>query len=178
MLLKPLSKEDIEKVREWRHENMFSLRTPFFLTKEMQQDYYEKVICNRESKTRYWGVHDSLIETTEKSCPLIFIGYGGIENIHWENGNGEISLLIGPDWVGKGLGSRAVSMFLDQAFNYFNLQTVYGECYLCNPAWVFWDKLTKKYNGKSTTLPRRKYYKGKYWDSFYFTIFKEGFFSE
>ena len=186
MELRPLTSADMEQVRVWRHQVPESLRTPYMLTAEMQQDYYRDVICNRDSTTRYWGLWEwnsgeyALVQsdhcTTTYKGAWQFIGYGGIENISNENGNGEISLLIGPDYRGNGYGKQAVGLFLDQAFNHLRLEHVYGECYECGP-WEFWREMVIKYDTdwQSVWLPARKYYKGEYFDSYYFTFSAEGY---
>ena len=47
MTLEPLTLEDMETIRHWRHEIKETLRTPYVLTKEMQEDYYHiKDSCN------------------------------------------------------------------------------------------------------------------------------------
>lgn len=190
MELRPLTSENMETVRVWRHGVPESLRTTQMLTAEMQQQYYRDVICNRDSGTRYWGLWEPFVtplyrentaylngETGEYTESVSFIGYGGIENISWENGNGEISLLLGPDYRGKGYGKQAVGLFLEQAFNTMGLKCVYGECYDCGPYW-FWHKMCVEVYGYvepsemawCSILPRRKLYRGVYYDSYYFTF--------
>ena len=179
MELRPLTEENMEQVRIWRHGVPECLRTPYMLTEEMQQDYYRNIICNRQSTTRYWGLHRELPACHDYGITLpsksIFTGYGGIENISWENGNGEISLLLGPEYRDKGYGKEAVGLFLDQAFNHMRLEHVYGECHECAP-WIFWHKMQQVYGGLLPTwLPKRKYYKGEYHDSYYFTFTASGY---
>ena len=77
MEFKALRLEDMEKVREWRSGCMESLRTPFILTKEMQEDYYKNVICDRNSNARMWGVWSK-----DK-----FVGITGLLNIEWQESN-------------------------------------------------------------------------------------------
>ena len=178
MKLRPLTEADMEQVRMWRHGVPESLRTPYMLTQEMQADYYRNVICDRDSTTRYWGLWHTAGWHPEPPC-WYFIGYGGIENICWENGNGEISLLLGPDYRGKGYGQQAVGLFLDQAFRHMGLKNVYGECYKCGP-WKFWRKMLRVFQGpggdhESAWLPARKYYKGEHHDSYYFTFDAESY---
>ena len=117
------------------------------------------------------GTISAAIEARSGIGFMTFIGYGGIENISWPNGNGEISLLIGSDYRGKGYGKQAVGLFLDQAFNHMGLKNVYGECYDCGP-WEFWREVLIEYDRDwaSVWLPDRKYYKGEYHDSYYFTF--------
>ena len=189
--LRPLSEQDMETVRVWRLSCPETLRTPDMLTAEMQQQYYKDVICNRESHTRYWGLWDSLRELPSR-CPgdfrqtETFIGMGGLENIHSENGNAEISLLIGPEYRKQGYGREAVKLFLGQAFNAMGLHSVYGECYECGP-WRFWDGLMlygyrngrpdgiDDYTDHYQFLPDRKFWNGQHHDSYYFTFTRKAY---
>lgn len=185
MILKPLSGGEMEQVRQWRLGIPETLRTPYMLTTEMQQQYYQDVICDRESHVRYWGLW---IERTDDMNPKYlayqppgvsahvstydaFIGMGGIENIQWENGIGEISLLISPGNRGRGYGREAVRLILDQAFKHMRLHAVWGECYECSPAVDFWKHMTPDF---ITRLLCRKYYDGQYWGSLYFTFVSGG----
>ena len=191
--LRPLSADDMETVRVWRLGCPETLRTPYMLTKEMQQQYYRDVICNREGHTRYWGLWRRVVNggvrmTDPRIGPVgytqseyVFIGYGGLENISWENGNAEISLLIGPEYRKQGYGREAVKLFLGQAFDVMRLHSVYGECYLCGP-WRFWDGLISNAYGNGSFdgiddyaehyqfLPCRKLWNGVHYDSYYFTF--------
>jgi RimJ/RimL family protein N-acetyltransferase len=158
--LRPLSAENMEDVRQWRMDIPETLRTPYMLTYEQQQDYYRTVICDRRSTTRYWGVWDG----------EVFVGMGGIENIEWTNRRGEISVLINPERRGKGYGKQAVESFLHQAFHHLGLLNVWGECYYCSPAVGFWQKLVELYGAYSTTHPNVKFFDGKLFNSFWFNF--------
>lgn len=167
MTLKELTREDCEHAREWRNQCLETLRTPYALTKEMQSEFYDNVICNRNSPDRYWGVHDE---------NDVLIGLGGVNNIQFENSIGEISLILDPEKRGNGLGTSAVEELLDKAFSYLGLKTVCGECYECNMSGVdFWKKIADRYNGMKTSLPNRKFWKGGYYPSLYFSIDREEF---
>jgi len=169
--LRPLSSDDMEDIRLWRNASMETLRTPYMLTEKQQDDYYRTVICNRYSTTRYWGLWWDCGDLEPERC-MHFAGMGGIENIQWENRLGEISLLISPYHRGKGLGRAAVDAILDQAFNYLNLDGVWGECYFSCPATEFWRKLVTERHGYLTTLPNRKFYNGQYHSSLYFHFYR------
>ena len=160
MNLRALELDDMEYIRQWRNQCLDTLRTPFPLTKEQQEDWYRNEICNRQSRSRFWAI-------TEKGS---LIGYGGIENIQWENSIGEISLLINPEYQGRGYGKSAAVEIITQAFNRLNLHTVFGEVYVTNPAMGFWVAITDAYKGYKTLLPNRKYLDGKHWDSLYFSV--------
>ncbi len=182
MILKPLSLDNMETIRIWRNDCRETLRTPYMLTREMQEDYYRKVICDRNSTTRYWGlwrhgydwptVNPNILQEDTR-----FVGYGGIEHIEWENSRGEISLLIGSSYREKGYGAKAVQSILNEAFNHLGLHRVYGECYYSTTAVRFWQKMVKKYKAFWHPLPDTKYYQGEYWGSYYF-VFKKEIFDE
>ena len=192
--LRPLTLADMQTIRVWRDGCRETLRTPYMLTAEMQEQYYRDVICNRDSRTRYWAlwgpsvayVDISTVDERPGSHVLthissrnnLLVGYGGLENISWENGNAELSLLIGPDYRGRGYGRKAVLLFLREAFERMRLHSVYGECYKCGP-WQFWEKMFGHYPesdirvmGNTTWLLDRKFWDGKYWPSFYFTFYR------
>lgn len=163
------TRDDCEQVRLWRNECLETLRTPYPLTKEMQEGFYDNVICNPNSPHRYWAIW---LEPYKKdSC---FIGMGGVTFIEWENRLGRISLIIDPQMRDKGYGEQAMGLLLDKAFNYLNLQTACGECYHCNPTIRFWSKIIKKYRGIAiSSLNKRKYWNGEYHNSLYFSFDKD-----
>jgi len=169
MRLKELTRENSQLIRKWRNEDLAGFRTAYPLTVEMQDDFYNKAICNRNSSHRYWAI------TAYELIQPSFIGMVGLTDIQQENGLAEISLIIHPDYRGKGCGEEAVSLVLDQAFNYLGLKTVFGECYQCSEAIPFWQKICDKYKAYTTTLPNRKYWDGNYYNSLYFSVSKDGF---
>ena len=160
--LDALTSQDVEKARQWRNTDAVraSLRTPFMLTKEMQEAFYDTVLCNRAATVRYWAVRRD----------EAFVAMAGLTDIAWENGSAEISLLLDPVLTGQGTGKEIVHLVLTEAFENMRLLTVYGECYLNNDAVGFWESIAKLHNGTTTTLPRRKWWGGQLWDSLYFSL--------
>ena len=164
---KELSSEDAEQIRLWRNQCLDTLRTPYPLTKEQQEDWYINTVCDRKANARWFGIHK-----TDNNVDNL-IGYTGIENISFENRIGEISLLINPALQRKGYGEQAAALILKYAFEELNLNSVYGECYYSNAkAEQFWLKIIDQYEGFKTYLPSRKYIRGSYWCSLYFSIEK------
>lgn len=170
MYLRVLELVDMEKIRQERNDLPPGiLRTPYLLTEEMQLGWYYQEVTNRDSRTRYWAIEASewleevRIEVEE------MVGYGGIENIEWENRCGELSIMLFSKYHKKGYGKEAVEMFLHEAFNHLGLETVYAEVYECNPNLGFWEKLATP----RAYLPRRKLLNGIYYGSHYYVFGRE-----
>jgi RimJ/RimL family protein N-acetyltransferase len=172
-MLRALDLADMEPIRLWRNDVLDILRTPFPLTKEQQEEWYKTEVCDRRSRSRFWAIvnteyEHNAIETVKEDR---IIGYGGIENIHWENRIGEISLLVSPGARGKKYGTLAANSILHEAFDRLNLKTVYAECYSNNRSVDFWRRImVDGWNGTETILPNRKYCGGKYYDAYYFSV--------
>ena len=159
MELTVLTKDQCEIVRQWRNDDISGYRTSFLLTKEMQEDFYKNVVCNRNSDCRFWGVINN-----------IFIGMVGLVDISFENRNAEISIIIDSGYRRNGQGSQALKLLLDKGFNELNLDNIYGECYTNNDAEKFWIKQCELLKAEFMYLPKRKYWNGKYYDSLYFNF--------
>lgn len=63
-----LTEKQCQLYRVWRNQYNNVYRTSYKLTKEMQQDFYKNVICNRDSNNRYFSVNDSI---TKDFCGVI-----------------------------------------------------------------------------------------------------------
>ncbi len=144
-------------VKVWRNQVLETLRTPYPLTEDDQLQFLHDLDRN---KHRYWMVYSDKL-----------VGMGGITNIQWENRLGEISLIIDPKEQGKQHGRRAVGGLLGEAFGNMGLKTVFGECYWCDSGAVaFWKRMTTEHAGQETVLPNRKLWKGRFYDSLYFSF--------
>ena len=163
--LEPITQWGFELARKWRNDVLGTLRTPFPLTVEQQEAFYQS-LQNRDSPNRYW-----VVGSEYSGC----VGLVGLTNIEWYNGCAEISLIISPNERGKGIGKETVRLVLEQAFMYMRLHQVYGEVYFSNPGIDFWRRVVDNYGGYSTVLPDRKWWDGKYWKSLYFSILADHF---
>jgi len=161
MKLRAIEKKDLDLIRNARNEDISFLRTPYFITEDMQADWYRSIISNRNYNGRFYAFDNE----EHGNCS----GYGAINPIQWENRIGEIGLMILPNKRKQGLGEQAVRLLLDNAFNQLNLHTVYGEYYTCGNI-QFWEKVLKDIPHYETILKNRKFWDGKYWDSVYFSI--------
>jgi len=129
----------------------------------MQDEFFDNVINNRDSKHRYFAI----IDNNE------FIGMCGLTNIEWENGTAEISLIINPEYRGNGYGEKGVELLLDEAFKNMRLSSVFGEVYNCGNR-GFWEKIVDDKQDYKTDLKYRKYYNGEMYDSMWFTFLRDG----
>ena len=160
MKFKALSLLDVEQARQWRNEQPEILRTPFPLTEGQQKQFYYEVVCNRHANARYWGVY---LED--------LIGMAGLENIQWENRLAEISLILDPEYTDY--MDEALQLLLHEGFNNLNLENIYTEVYECSPYLDFWLSYNPDFTPCFIRLPNRKYYRGRYYDSFYINFNKE-----
>lgn len=185
MKLAQLTREQCQIVRQWRNEEPQFLRTPYLLTEEMQDEFYDNVVSNRDSRHRYFGLikqgyipiavemaREHGVRIPDDETYDAFIGIGGLTNIEWENGCTEISLILAPVDRDKGYGREAVKLLLDYAFNTMRLVTVYGEVYHCGN-YKFWEHMVDEIGGYKTHLIGRKMYDGTLHGSTWFA-FKRG----
>lgn len=153
-----LTRDDAEQIRQWRNRSLESLRTPYPLTSDQQQQWYDAVVNNREATARWWAIRnqDGLV------------GYTGVQHIDWINSHGEVSLLLGPDARQQGHGTTSVQLVLREAFESLNLNMVWGEAY---PTSIrFWQKIVGLWFGDKAPLTERLYRYGRYHDTMYFSI--------
>jgi RimJ/RimL family protein N-acetyltransferase len=171
MRLETLTLKDCQTVRVWRNESLETLRTARRLSVEEQCRFYQEVVSNPHSPHRYWAIYTDVPDLPGVLDGARFLGMGGLTYISWENRLAEISLILDPDLRGQGLGEKAVDLLLEEGFARMGLKTVCGECYHCNTAGAdFWEKITERYGGTLATLPNRKFWKGRFWGSMYFSI--------
>jgi len=173
MRLKSIEKSMLEKIRLERNEDISMLRTPFRLTEYQQEDWYKNVVSDRKSNFRFYAIEEDVptyIQTDIIITPKI-VGYGALD-VQSENGIAEIGCLIFSEYRKNGYGLKAVSELLKEGFGNLRLDNIFGECYYCG-ALSFWRKIAGMYGAYTTSLPNRKYYNGRFWDSYYFNIYKQ-----
>ena len=84
----PIRLEDRHLIMEWRNQQMYHLRQDKFLTKEMQDDYFYKVISEIFDQQHPEQILFSYLKNSE--C----IGYGGLVHINWIDKNAELSFIM------------------------------------------------------------------------------------
>lgn len=130
--------EQCELVRQWRNapDVLPMLRTKAPLTVEQQAAFYRNVVCNPKANHRYFALLDE----------AQFIGLGGLTYLDRMPGEGEISLILGPDFRRGGLGTDAVQTLRAEGGR-IGLRWIIGEVYDANPAREFWVKMVARCDG-------------------------------
>lgn len=84
----PIRPEDRYVIMQWRNEQIYHLRQPEPLTREMQDAYFENVIASLFDQEKPNQILFSYLHKDE--C----IGYGGLVHINWVDRNAEISFIM------------------------------------------------------------------------------------
>lgn len=160
--LRPIASSDLPVTVEWRNHPVTrpGLRTSVPATLQSQEAWFARV-SQADDPDKYWIVSDP-------GRSHIRVGLVGLTGI--QDGSAEVSLLIDPRMTRHGYGRAAFMALIAMGFEAFGLHTAYGECYHCNQALGFWQRMIADYGGISTTLPRRKFWNGQLHDSLYFTF--------
>ena len=163
---------DLLRVIEWRKTCPEALRTPRELTPPEQERFYAEHVANPTSPHRYYAVRQPQSEPVT-SLKGVFVALVSLEHLSWENGHGELGLIVDPARHGQGIGRQAVALALDMAFNRLRLDSVWLECYLCGHP-TFWLRILTTYHGTSVLWPRRKFWAGELHDALLGTITRDG----
>ena len=119
MKLKALEIKDLEKIKQWRNEQMYILRQSKPLTMHNQVEWYKKI--STDPNQRIFGIVDKFGD---------LIGYCGFVYIDWKNKHAEMSMVFktkkATDMV---LHKEAINLLLRIAFESLNLNKIYVEYY-------------------------------------------------
>jgi len=172
--LKPVQKTDMAQIVQWRNEQLSNLRTSKMLQLENQEEFYDKIICDRNSNARFFAVRNIVkMNDTDKTETSELIGMIGIENIEWENRRGEISIVLNPRLDSfNDIFQTSVEDILDYAFDELNLENIWGELYKCNQQYYVWIGLLNKMRAYTTEIKYLKYHRGGYYHGLWYNINK------
>ena len=162
--------QDCFDVIPWRNACREGLRTSEPCTHASQDEFFTRL---RSTKSmRYFSVVEVLDNPIPIGQPLPtkLVGFVGLTNIDLANGSAEVSLLTNPERQGEGIGQRCFDMILKEGFGLMGLDRIYGEVYVCNGAFGFWEKQVRRYSMETATLPLRKRWMGSVWGSLYFVV--------
>ena len=154
-----LKRTDLPLITELRNKQLAGLRTPYELTEDMQEEFFDKVINNRVANARFWAA-------TEGGRTLGMVGFTGIE---WENRCAELSVTVDQ----QDLMAELIAGVLNLGFNYLNLENIYDITYECNERFNKWMQIADYLGAETSLLPARKYWDGKYYRAYYWNYCKK-----
>jgi len=162
--LRPLEREDLRQLRDWRNDpEIFSrVREYRYLNMENQEAWFDSLRDDR--KTIMFGVDEDI-------CSEL-IGVCGLTNIDWIARKAEVSIYIGnEDFRGKGRGRPILDLLAQYAFDECNLNRLWAEVFLNNE---IGQKLFKSAGYQEEGRLRDHAFKGgEYWSSFIYGLLKE-----
>ncbi|MBL6693273.1 MAG: GNAT family N-acetyltransferase [SAR86 cluster bacterium] len=94
-LIRPVQNEEINQIRLWRNEQIEVLRQDKLINKSMQIDYFKRKIWPQYKKDKPEQILLSIYKNK------IFIGYGGLVYINWDNLSAEVSFLLCTERMSK-----------------------------------------------------------------------------
>jgi len=166
LLLKPIEEEEIYQLLElrWDRDVMrFALHEP--ISKEEQRAWYRSLTKRDLALSVFFKGEDK----------KALIGTIGLFNIDMRHQRASIRIRLSQEYHGQGIGSEAVGMLLDYAFNTLNLQRVDSLQFRENIALV---KIATRFGFKKEGLLRRYFYHdGRFKDASFFGLLKEDFFA-
>jgi len=152
--LRGIVPSDTDKFFEWRNDKKVWkwCRQNSPLSEASHKMYWSKIGADR-----FFGIY--------KDGEAV--GCTGLTSIDYVNSRAEFSLYIGPEHQGQRLGEKALKTLVTWAFEYLNMNSIWGESFDGNPALKVFDKIGMKRDGV-----RRDFYfrEGKYIDAHLISI--------
>jgi UDP-4-amino-4,6-dideoxy-N-acetyl-beta-L-altrosamine N-acetyltransferase len=132
--LKPVDKDDIELIREWRNSDLIN-NVSFsnkYISPEMQAEWFEKLPGNNTF------IHWIIMAGNKR------VGYAAFRDINPVAGKCEFaSLYLGePEYLGVGAGAKAEYLAIDHIYNNYKVNEIYCEVLETNPGVI---RLHKKF---------------------------------
>lgn len=117
--LRMIEKEDLTLINQWRNDLEIknqAILHPFPVTKELEDNWYNKVANNVQNNEVFFTITDK----KEK-----VIGYTMLKSINWIHRNCYFGIIIGDkENQGKGIGKEALSLLVEYAFATLNLHKI------------------------------------------------------
>ena len=164
--LRPIEPEDLQNIQTWRNdkETIPNVREYRIMSKAHVESWYKAMILDNK--------FEMFMMVDEANFP---IGVCGLTYIDWKNKHADLHFAIYKDsaWIDDKYSEKFYPLIMEYAFGHLNLNKVYVEVYeLDNKKIKFFSE---KGFSRDACLRQHYYYKGKYWDSYIFSILKEDF---
>lgn len=155
----PFEPDDLFELKKWLineevHKNLYVLYHPMAISE--LRHWYEMEKSN--------GTH--IFKNTDRKEQMT--GMGLIHYIHTKNRCAELSLIINPDFFGKGYGRNMTTYLISYSFNILNLHKVFLHTTEFNKRMI---SLVKSLKFSPEGIFRKElYYSGKYYDIYRFGL--------
>ena len=162
VVLRAVEQEDIKALRAWRNlpEVRRNLRAFKEISGTMQQKWYDSIGNNSSDNHIYFAIDYN-------DC---LVGVCGLHYINWCIRSAEASVMIAPDFSGKGIATDAIKILVDYAFGECNLNKVFCEILSINTASL---KVFERVGFKKDGVLRDNFFvDGKYFDSYLLSVLK------
>lgn len=160
VMLGPLLVEETSEMLRWRNDysTWRWCRQSSVISLGEHQDWFFNL--SRDNKTKMFSIH---------ARDGGHVGVCGLTSIDWINRRAEFSLYIGPEYRKKGYAKGALKTLISHGFQNLNLNSIWGESFIGNPAIKMFEEIGFKKDGV-----RREFYfrDGKYIDAFLFSILR------
>jgi RimJ/RimL family protein N-acetyltransferase len=90
LVMRAVNYGDIDRIRQWRNDQMDVLRQDALITEEAQQRYFEEHIWPDKLSHH----PRNILLALERAAHLV--GYGGLVHISWQDQRAELSFLLDP----------------------------------------------------------------------------------
>ena len=118
----PIRHEDRYEIMKWRNEQIYHLRQPEPLTREIQDRYFEDVVAELFHQEQPNQVLFSFLQNDE--C----VGYGGLVHINYIDLNAELSFVIKTELQEQNFETfwiEYLHLIKQPAFKELNLRKIY-----------------------------------------------------
>lgn len=149
--LRPLQMKDSQRMLEWMHDSDTMKYLRFDGSSQTLEDV--KSFITESILHENIHVHRAIVDSMDQYCGTV-----SLKNI--QNGAAEFAIVLHPDSVGKGAGSKATKDFLYEAFAIFGLKKIYLNVMHTNLSAIhIYEKLGFRFVRSSTEMIRGLYTK-------------------
>lgn len=163
--LRPFRNDDWQITLQWRNDKTLThsiLSHPFPVTELLEREWFDNILKDKSNRSIYFGI--------EFIAKKELIGYVSLININWIDRICHFGILIGNDeYRGVGIGSEAMTIIINYAFNILNLRKITLQVVEGNKAMNLYKKVGFKQEGK---LEKHHYYNGNYYDVYILSLIR------
>lgn len=161
--LKTIDKNELKQIRHWRNDSSVRdwCRQYDLISEDAQEAWYSSLLG--KSDVKMYGIHAENVKLSGFiTISPTLVGVCGLTYIDLISRRAEFSLYIGPVYQKRGYAKAALKTLIQHGFYGLNLNLIWGETFMGNPAYELFLKMGMKHEGT-----RRQFYfkNGRYIDA-------------